>query len=399
MTDLRDRAIRWYRKTFGAPAGSDIKDEGLDTVLDGNSAVALSEAGIAGHAVLGGSFPSGDADTVWLAVVGHGNTNVFGEALSAQTAEGPRGIIAAATGLALSGRRATAFLSGPDLAAAQDLLISVAGKHAPLVLHLGTRAAAAHGAALGSGHDSVHLSADSGFFMLFAMNVQEAIDFTYIARQVAEEALVPGMVIMDGEQTALAAQDVRLLSPAQIDGFLGPSRQHIETPTAAQKVLFGETRRRIPAWHDPDEPVLSGALFETESFALGAFAQRPYFDAFVGESLDQSFEQFAAKTGRRYESISRYRLDDAKTVLLAQGAAVETARVAADCLRKQHNIPVGVLGIHALRPFPDAAIVDALQEREQVFVLERTDTPMSGEPPLLREVRASLQSKQPRCRS
>ncbi len=46
MPGLRDRAIRWYRKTFGAPAGSDIRDEGLDTVLDGNSAVALSEAGI-----------------------------------------------------------------------------------------------------------------------------------------------------------------------------------------------------------------------------------------------------------------------------------------------------------------------------------------------------------------
>ena len=137
-------------------------------------------------------------------------------------AEGPRGIIAAATGLALSGRRATAFLSGPDLAAAQDLLISAAGKHAPLVLHLGTRAAAGHGAALGSGHDTVHLGADSGFFMLFAMNVQEAVDFTYIARRVAEEALVPGMVIMDGEQTALAAQDVRLLSPAQIDAIPRP---------------------------------------------------------------------------------------------------------------------------------------------------------------------------------
>ncbi|MBT8109500.1 MAG: 4Fe-4S binding protein [Gammaproteobacteria bacterium] len=399
MAGLRDIAIRWYRRTFGAPSGSDIKDEGLNTVLDGDSAVALAEAGIAGHAVLGGSFPSGESEAVWLAELEHGNANLFGEAQAAQTAEGPRGTIAAATGLALSGRRATAFLSGPDLAAAQDLLISVAGKHAPLVLHLGTRAAAAHGAALGSGHDSVHLGADAGFFMLFAMNVQEAVDFTYIARQVAEEALVPGMVIMDGEQTALAAQDVRLPSPAQIDGFLGPARQQIESPTAAQKVLFGETRRRVPAWHDLDEPVLSGALFEKESFALGASARRIYFDAFVGESLARSFEQFAAKTGRRHESVSRYKLDDAKTVLLAQGAVVETARVAADCLRKQHDIPVGVLGIHALRPFPGAAIVDALQGKEQVFVLERTDAPMSGEPPLLREVRAGLQSKQPRCRS
>ena len=64
MSGLRNAAISWYRKVFGAPAGSDIRDEGLDTVLDGNSAVALSEAGIASHAVLGGSFPAADTDSL-----------------------------------------------------------------------------------------------------------------------------------------------------------------------------------------------------------------------------------------------------------------------------------------------------------------------------------------------
>ena len=144
MTGIRDLAIQWYRKAFGAPAGSDIRDDGLDTVLDGNTAVALSEAAIASHAVLGGTAPMAAADEVWLGEVAHG-TNLFGQALAAQTAEGPRGIVAAATGLALAGRRATAFLSGADVTAAQDLLISAAGKHAPLVLHLAARAATAHG--------------------------------------------------------------------------------------------------------------------------------------------------------------------------------------------------------------------------------------------------------------
>ena len=55
MSALRNVAIDWYRKVFGAPAGSDIRDEGLDCVLDGNAAIALTEAGIATHAVLGGS--------------------------------------------------------------------------------------------------------------------------------------------------------------------------------------------------------------------------------------------------------------------------------------------------------------------------------------------------------
>ena len=179
MPGMRDIAIHWYRKEFGAPRGSDIREEGLNTVLDGNSAVALSEAAIASHAVLGGSPPIADADSVWLTELERGGTNLFGEALASQTTEGPRGIVAAATGLALAGRRTTAFVSGTDIAAAQDLLISAAGKHAPLVLHLGTRAVPAHGASLGSGHESVHLSADSGFFMLFAANVQEAVDLTY----------------------------------------------------------------------------------------------------------------------------------------------------------------------------------------------------------------------------
>ena len=241
MAVLRNLAIDWYRRVFGAPAGSDIREQGLDTVLDGNSAVALSEAAISTHAVLGGRSPASPADAVWLGEVEHGS-NLFGQALAAQTADGPRGIVAAATGLALAGRRATAFLSGPDLGAAQDLLISAAGKHAPLVLHIGARAAAAHGSAPGSGHETAHLAADTGFFMLFAANVQEAVDFTYIARRVAEHSLVPGMVIMDGEQTALAAQDTRLLSPAQVSAFLGAADETIDSRLEAILEEYGRRR-------------------------------------------------------------------------------------------------------------------------------------------------------------
>jgi pyruvate-ferredoxin/flavodoxin oxidoreductase len=390
MSGLRDIAIRWYRNVFGAPAATDIRDEGLKTVLDGNSAVALTEAGIAGHAVLGGSMPAAAADAVWLSEIGADNANLFGEALSAEVAEGPRGMVAAATGLALAGRRATAFLSGPDVAAVQDLLISAAGKHAPMVLHLVARAATAHGATPGSGHDTVHLCAESGFFMLFAMNTQQAIDFTIIARSVAERSLVPGIVVMDGEQTALAAQDVHLMSPAQVRKLIGSAGQQVESPTAAQKLLFGETRRQVPAWHDLDEPALTGALFAADSFALGALARGPYFDAFVQESLATAFEQFEAVTGRRHEAVSGYRLDDASTVLVAQGAAIESARLAADQLRQRHKVRVGVLGVHALRPFPAAAIVEALAGKQQVFILERADTPLAGEPPLTREIRAGL---------
>jgi pyruvate-ferredoxin/flavodoxin oxidoreductase len=386
---------------FGAPPGSDLTEEGLDAALDGNNAVALAEAGISQHAVLGGSFPAGDADANWLSALERGAANLYGGVLSAQSAEGPRGIVAAATGLTLAGRRATAFLSGPDIAAVQDLLISAAGQHAPLVMHLSNRALAAHGNAMGSGHEAFHLSADSGFFQLFAANVQEAVDFTYIARRAAEQALVPGLVVMDGEQTALAVQDVRLLSPAQVHGFVGSPDEEIVVPTAAQKLLFGETRRRVPRWHDPDQPVLNGASFGTESFALGAMAKRLYFDEHLKESLAESFAQFAQRTGRHYGPVSQHKLDDADIVLLLQGAAVETARAVADHMRGVHKSRVGVLGVHSLRPFPGAEIARCLQGKKAVVVLERLAAPLSVDAPLLREVRASLDrtGEQPQCYS
>lgn len=366
MTGLRDFAIDLYRRTFGAPAGSDVREQGVDTVLSGISAVELCEAALSSHAV------------------------------RAESAAGPRGAVAAATGLALAGQRATAFLAGPDLVAAQDLLVSAAGKHAPLVLHLLARPAPAHGSAQGSGHDTVHLCAESGFFVLFAHNVQQAIDFTFIARRVAEDALVPGLVVMDDNETAAAMQDARLLSAEQAHAFAGLPRDNIETPTAAQKLLFGDSRRRLPAWQDLDDPVLTGALFDQQSFALGAAARRPFFDHYVGESLQRACDELARLTGRQHGLVSRHRLDNATTILVAEGAAVETLQLAADQLRKEHGLRVGVLGIHALRPFPATAVAEALAPANSVFVLERCDATLSGDPPLTRELRACLYGVGPR---
>lgn len=388
MPDITTTAIRLYRTLFAAPPGSTLAEEGVDTVLDGNSAVALSEAMIAQDAVLGGSFPTTGAETTWRSQ--SGGVNLFGGSLATHQAEGPRGAVAAAIGLALAGRRVTSFLSGPDISSVQDLLVSAAGRNLPMVLHLSNRALSSHGAALGSGHEAYHLSADSGFFTLFAVNVQEAADFTIIARRVAEQTLTPGLVAMDGELTALSAQDLRLLSPTQVERFIGPAEEEIEVATTAQKLLFGENRRRVPCWYDLDRPVLQGALFGPESYALGATAVKPYFSQHISESLQECFQLFAKLTGREYAGVSTYLLEDARLVLIAQGAALETARGVVDYLRSERKMRIGVLGINSLRPFPAIDVVNCLKGKQAVAVLERLDTPLSSDSPLLREVRSCL---------
>lgn len=387
MPSFSNSALRLFQRFFST---SPPPKAAIKTVLDGNTAVAAIEVCLAEAAGLGASFPAEVTAFAWQTEQLRRGQNCFGKTLTGRDSEDARGAVAAAIGLSMSGARATAFLSSPDLMQIQDLLVSAVGRHLPLVLHLSNRTIAGHAGALGSGHKAYYLSADSGFFMLHATNVQEAVDLSLVARRVAELTLIPGLVAMDGEQTALAAQDVSLPHPDLVRKFVGDPDELITAPTPAQKFLFGETRRRVPRWHDPDRAVMHGALQGPETWALGSVAKHPYFTHHLGEILDAAFAELSEQIGRNLGPISTYKIDNAQIVLVAQGATVETLENIADYMRDKQSLKVGVLGIRCLRPFPAALIAKHLQKKRIVAVLERADAPMASDPPLMRQVRASL---------
>lgn len=390
MPSFASSALRLLRHLLANRSDTQGPYAGTLTALDGNTAVAVVEAGISEAAGLGASYPADAAELAWRAQQQRLSVNLLGGTLSSHTADGPRGALAAAVGLSLSGIRATAFLSSADLASAQDLLTSAAGRHLPLVAHLDNRALAGHATATGSGHEVFHLSADSGCFMLFAANVQEAVDFTLIARRVAENTLIPGLVVMDGTQTALAMQDVALPGHELVKRYLGGPDDTVETPTPAQRLLFGNQRRRVPRWYDPDRPVLLGGVQSADNWGLGKAADNTFFVQQLKAELKQAFGLFAQLTGREHRSVSTHKTDDADLVLVVQGAAIETAEAVADHLRSAHRLKAGVLGLRALRPFPGPRIADLLGQKKRVCVLERMDSPTAGMPPLMRELQAAL---------
>ncbi len=390
MMNLTETAIRLYQRLFGSPDLAGVIEDGIETVLDGNSAVAITEAGISDSASLGGSFPAGSAGLAWLSEQQHLGRNYYKRPLASHNAEDARGSLATAMGLAMSGQRTTAFLSGQDLAACQDLLVSAAGQRLPLVLHIATRALSSQGIPAGSGHEALHMAADSGCIILIANDVQQAVDFSLIARRVAETTLTPALVVMDGEETALAAQNVKLSSAALARRFLGPADEQLTVTDAAQKLLFGEQRLRVPRWHDLDRPVLQGAMQGGESYALGRSAQAAYFSGRVADVLEEAFSEFAHLSGRRYHALSNDNLDKAQHLLVVQGAAYETVRTVVRHLRKTRKMKLGVVGLHTLRPTPVEALRGALRGKATVTVLERLDAPLAGDLPLTRELRAAL---------
>ena len=117
----------------------------------------------------------------------NGAKNLWGDPLMFFEPESEHSSATAAEGFALAGGRVVNFTAGQGLILMKEVLYVIAGKRLPVVFHVGARALTSQSLNIHAGHDDVMGVADCGWGILFARNVQEAADFTAIARRVAEE--------------------------------------------------------------------------------------------------------------------------------------------------------------------------------------------------------------------
>jgi pyruvate-ferredoxin/flavodoxin oxidoreductase len=202
--------------------------------------------------------------------------------------------------------------------------------------------------------------------------------------------LNPGICAQDGFLTSHSIEDAALPERELVRIYLGDPSDMIDAPTPAQRMVFGEQRRRVPELFDVDYPTMLGVVQNQDSYAQGVAAQRPFYFDHVAELTDRAFAEFAALTGRAYARATGYRLEDAEYVLAGQGSLVPNAEVVADYLRKERGLKIGVLNVSMFRPFPSDLITGLLKGKKCVTVLERLDQPLAVDPPLLRELRAAM---------
>jgi pyruvate ferredoxin oxidoreductase alpha subunit len=94
----------------------------------------------------------------------------------------------------------------------------------------------------------------------------------------------------------------------------------------------------------------------------------------VHQEAAASFEQLF---GRRYDVVEGYRLDDAEDVLVMTNALASRGKAAVDVARAEGK-RVGLLRLRMIRPWPTAAIRDALRGRRAVAVLDQNLAPGQG---------------------
>ncbi|EHQ52810.1 pyruvate flavodoxin/ferredoxin oxidoreductase domain-containing protein [Ectothiorhodospira sp. PHS-1] len=375
---------------FKRKSSQGFKYQGTRAALDGNTAVIYCERESSDAAGAYPITPSTQMGEMWAEEVSKGHINISGRSLVFIEPESEHAAAAVTAGLAMTGMRAINFSSAQGVAFMHESLYAAAGKRLPYILNIGCRAITKAALNVHASHDDYHCVDDTGFFQVFAKNAQEAADLNIIAHKVAELALNPGIVGQDGFLTTHLIESMKVPERELIAEFLGRPDDMIDCPTPAQKMIFGEKRRRIPATWDVDNPMVSGALQNQDAYMQQVAAQRPYFFDHVAELTDQCMEEFYQLTGRRYARASGYRTDDAEYLIVGQGSMVATAEAVADYLRETRGIKLGVVNITMFRPFPGNLLAALLKGRKGVAVLERTDQPLAEDLPLMRETRAAL---------
>ncbi|NIV57154.1 MAG: pyruvate ferredoxin oxidoreductase, partial [Gemmatimonadetes bacterium] len=188
--------------------------------------------------------PSTQMGEGWAMAVAQGATNVNGRRLLFFEPEGEHAAAGVTAGMSMTGLRSTNFSSGQGIAYMHESLYAAAGKRLTYVLNVAARAMTKHALNVHAGHDDYHAVDDTGFFQLFAKDVQAAADLNLIAHRIAELSLNPGIVAQDGFLTSHVIETMLMPERELVKEYLGDPSDMIESPTPAQRLVFGETRRR-----------------------------------------------------------------------------------------------------------------------------------------------------------
>ena len=345
---------------------------GIPTTCDGAEAVVWVETRISQGS---GAYPITSSTTMgggFNAAVMNGIPNLWGEQLIFMEPESEHSAATFCEGFAAAGGRVTNFTSGQGLVLMKEVLYTISGKRLPVVFNIGARALTSQGLNVHAGHDDVMSVADVGWGMLFARNAQEVGDLCLIARRAAEASFTPFMNVQDGFLTTHTVESVRLIEPELMKEFVGNPKE------------------KLMNLMDPANPMMSGVVQNQDSYMKGKIAQRWYYDQ-VEPALEEAFELFYRKTGRRYDFVEPYRCEDAEYIIVGMGCYMETAQVTVDYMRDVMGLKVGCLNVVCFRPFPARQIVEALKNCKAFTVIERMDDPLSTTGNhLTREVKAAF---------
>jgi pyruvate ferredoxin oxidoreductase alpha subunit len=262
--------------------------------------------------------------------------------------------LAVAIAAQATGARSFTATSAQGLVYMHENLFVASGLRLPVVMVIVNRALGAPNSIWPDLNDSLD-QRDTGWIQIYVENAQEAHDMVVQAYRIAEDkrVLLPVAICFEGIIISHYMEPVEILDQKEVDHFL--------PAYLPDHVVL-----------NPDKPMAVGQIVMDDSYYTEyRYQQQVAMDRAI-EVIQEVDDAFAERFGRRYGGLcASEMMEDAEVALLTLGSMASTARAVVQHLRKDRGIPVGLVKLRSVRPFPDQQFRELLSNIKVVGVMER----------------------------
>lgn len=314
--------------------------------------------------------PMGEWADQWSA---EGKPNIWGAIPQVVEMQAEGGAAGAVHGSLQVGALTTTFTASQGLLLMIPNMYKIAGELTPTVFHIAARSLAAQALSIFGDHSDVMAARNTGWALLAANSVQEAMDFALISTAASLESRLPFLHFFDGFRTS---HEISKITPLEDD---------ILRAMMDDRLIQAHRERSLT----PDNPVMRGTAQNPDVFFQARESVNPFYLA-CPEIVQQHMDLFGELTGRQYHLFEYAGHPEAERVIVVMGSGAETAEQTALHLANQGQ-KVGVVKVRLYRPFDIAAFVNALPATtKSIAVLDRTKEPGATGEPLYQDIVSAL---------
>jgi pyruvate ferredoxin oxidoreductase alpha subunit len=266
---------------------------------------------------------------------------------------------------AAGARTFTATASQGFLLMTEALPVTV-GWRVPLTMMVSARAFNSPNLSIWNTWEFTETNSELGWNALVSENVQETYDAAILSVMISDDSLFPTMFIHDGFIISHSVQKLTLI-PDEI----------------VQKLTPRKPRHTINTKH----PGTWGGIVTPSFFMEGRKNLDEAKEPVLG-IMQKAFKDFGKATGREYNMIETYNLDNSsRTAFITMGSMCGNI---ISWMTK--NKDVGLIKIRTFRPFPYLELQKIIEEHnlEKVIILEKSDSLNGMLPPFSMNVATAL---------
>lgn len=266
---------------------------------------------------------------------------------------------------AAGARTFTATASQGYLLMTEGLPMAV-GWRLPVTMMISARAFNSPNLSIWNSWEYTQVNSELGWNIIVSENVQETYDAAILSVMIAEDSLFPTIFVHDGFIISHSVQKLTLIPDETVRRI---------TPKKPRSTI------------DPSKPGTWGGIVTPSYFMEGRAKLDKAKEPVLGQ-MTKVFEKFKAETGREYNLIETYNLDNSsKTAICTMGSVCGNI---ISWMTK--NKDIGLIKLRAFRPFPFEELRRIIEDHslEKLILLEKSDSLNGMLPPFSMSVATAL---------